>query len=310
MIISPHFVVLAALSALALVGCGNPAEKRSASPEVQTESDSTRLFDSQGHRGARGLLPENSIAGAERAVELGMRTVELDLAVSRDSVLVVSHEPHFNTSICQLDGTPYDASTSLHALTAAEIQRVDCGSLLHPDFPYQAAAPGPKPTLAELVAAADARASALGLPPPHYNIEIKSSPEMDGVDAPAPATFARLVYEALVELGILGRATVQSFDPRPLTWFSANAPEVPLGGLVPLALDRGGFVEQFDYDVDVFSPHHLALTRGMVADYQANGLRVVPWTVNDKSRMRTLLRWNVDGIITDYPDRLAEVLAE
>ena len=239
-----------------------------------------------------------------------MRTIELDLAVTRDSVLVVSHEPHFNATICGLRDVPYDEKTSIFSLSVAEVQSVDCGTRLHPEFPYQAPAPGPKPTFSQLVAAADAYALELGRDLPNYNIEIKSSPELDGTYTPSPETFAALVLRTLDELGIRGRSTVQSFDPRPLAYLSREAPDVRLGGLVGMALDWGGFVEQFNYDVDVYSPHHLALTKGIVAGYQSHGLEVVPWTVNDKSRMRTLLSWGVDGIITDYPDRLREVLEE
>lgn len=267
-------------------------------------------FDSQGHRGARGLLPENTIAGALRAVDLGMRTVELDLAVSKDSVLIVSHEPHFNPAICALDVTGYDEETSLFSLTAAEIAAVDCGSLRNLDFPYQEASPAPKPPLRELVAAADARARERSRALPNYNIEIKSSPKLDGRYTPSPEAFARLVRDALADLSLEGRATVQSFDPRPLAWFSTNAPDVRLGGLVSVAAPAETFKEAFNGDVDVYSPYHLTLTRRSVAAHQEAGLAVVPWTVNDKSRMRTLITWGVDGIITDYPDRLAKVMKE
>ena len=267
-------------------------------------------FDGQGHRGARGLLPENTVAAARLAVDEGMRTIELDLAVSRDSVLVVSHEPHFNPTICSLDGSPYDASTSLFSLTAAEIQTVDCGTLRHPDFPYQAPAPGPKPTFAAFVNAVDAHAREHRGQLPRYNVEIKSDPSLDGVYTPDPGTFARLVHAAVRELGLGDRVTVQSFDPRPLAYLAREAPALPLAGLLPVHRSVEGFEAAFGGHADICSPHHLLLTRASVESYHAAGLRVVPWTVNDKSRMRTLIRWGVDGIITDYPDRLAEVLRE
>ena len=301
--------VAVALAAAAAACGGTPERTPDPATPGQRAPARSADFDGQGHRGARGLLPENSIAGVREALAQGMRTIELDLAVTRDSVLVVSHEPSFNPVICTLDGTGYDASTSIFSLSLEEVRAVDCGTRLNPDFPYPSPAPGPKPTLAELVAAADAYARELGRDLPHFNIEIKSSPELDGSHTPSPEAFARLVLAAVGDLGIGGRVTVQSFDPRPLAYLSRVRPDLPLGGLVGVALRRAGFSEKFP-DVDVFSPHHLALTRGMVADYQANGLRVVPWTVNDKSRMRTLLSWGVDGIITDSPDRLREVLDE
>ena len=266
-------------------------------------------FDSQGHRGARGLWPENSIAGARSALDHGMRTIELDVVVSADSVLIVSHEPSFNPKIC--DGFEGDRpETSFFQLTASEIQRVDCGGFPHPDFAYQQQAPAPRPTLAEFVRASEAHATESGRALPQYNIEIKSDPAGDGTAHPAPATFASLLVEAIDRLGIRGRSTVQSFDPRPLAWLARTHPDIRLGGLCALPRSADAFDAKFGDGVDVYSPYHLTLTRGGVAAHQKAGRRVVPWTVNDKSRMRTLLSWGVDGIITDYPDRLRAVLLE
>ncbi len=267
-------------------------------------------FDSQGHRGARGLLPENSIAGAERAVELGMRTVELDLAVSADGQLVVSHEPHFNPTICELEGTGYDKSTSLYKLSYADIARVDCGSKGHPEYPYQVAQPSTKPLFSAFVEAADAKAKALGRELPAYNIEFKSEPDLDGAYTPLPKAFAELVLAEITRLGIVNRCNVQAFDARPLQEMHLLAPQVKLAFLVGLPASVESVETTLGFRPNVYSPHHLTLTSGQVANYHALGIKVIPWTVNDVSRMRTLIEWGVDGIITDYPDRLAELLVE
>lgn len=310
--------VTAIVSAVVLVACG-PPERSDAEPEdgrphsivpTPTAPPRDRAFDGQGHRGARGLFPENTVAAGQFALDQGLPTIELDLAVSRDSALVVSHEPHFDATICSLADGPYDESTSFSDLTLAQIQTVDCGSLAHPEFPYQQAVPSPKPSLREFVIALDAYASGLGRPLPRYNMEIKSAPELDGTYTPGPGAFARLVAEAIARLGLDGRVTVQSFDPRPLAALHRISPKLPLAGLVPVHKPVPAFREAFGDYVDICSPHHLLLTRVSIEKYHAAGLRVIPWTVNDKSRMRTLISWDVDGIITDYPDRLAEVLRE
>ena len=280
------------------------------SPTMNLNSDREQSFDSQGHRGARGLLPENTIAGAELAVEYGMRTVELDLAVSADNQLVVSHEPHFNPTICELEGTGYDEETSLFALDYAAIARVDCGAKGHPEFPNQQPLPSSKPTLAALVSAADAKARSLGSSLPAYNIELKADPKLDGVYTPSPAAFAALVAAEIDRLGIAGRCNVQSFDPRPLREIRTLKPDLRIAFLVGLPEGPSEVESKRGFKPEIYSPHHLTLTQGQVERYQSSGIAVIPWTVNDASRMRTLLSWGVDGIITDYPDRLSAVLTE
>ena len=268
-----------------------------------------RPFDSQGHRGARGLLPENSIAGAELAVAHGMTTVELDLAVSRDRQLVVSHEPHFNPTICELDGTGYDDRTSLYTLDYADIARVDCGRKGHPEYPTQRRQPSPKPTLAALVTAADAKARSLGRPLPAYNIELKSDPELDEAYTPSPADFVDLVVAEVDRLGIGDRSNIQSFDPRPLRLLRAKRPDLRIAYLVGVPRSLANVEQDLGFRPDIYSPHHLTLTSAQIEAYHRAGVAVIPWTVNDVTRMRTLLAWGVDGMISDYPDRLAGVLA-
>ncbi len=262
-------------------------------------------FDTQGHRGARGLRPENTLSAFEEAVRHGMRTLELDLAVSADEQLIVSHEPWFSATICTLDGTAYSESTPLYSLSAAEIRAVDCGSTSHPDFPGQVLTPSYKPTLIEVIAMADSLAAALGRDLPYYNIEIKSKPAYDGTFSPPVQAFAALVHHTLDSLDLLARTTVQSFDVRALRAMRAIDSTAGLALLSESPLSWHEDLDELGFQPAIYSPHHLTLRAEHVVSMHKQGLEVVPWTVNDPARMRTLIDWGVDGIITDYPDRLA-----
>ncbi len=265
-------------------------------------------FEIQGHRGARGLLPENSIAGAALALDLGADAIELDVVVSADSALIVSHDPYFDADLCDPRAAGYDERVPIYSLSAAEVQTVVCGGAPHPDFAYQRPSPAPRPTLADFVVATDAHAVATRRTKPHYTIEIKSSPGSDGILAPAPEAFADLVLAVIDRQGILDRSTVQSFDPRPIRYFGEQVRRPRLAALTLLPTSPERLRARFGPNVSVYAPHHLGLTKATVAAYHRAGLKVVPWTVNDISRMRTLIDWGVNGIITDYPDRLAKVV--
>jgi len=178
-------------------------------------------FDWQGHRGARGLAPENTLPGFQKALEFPITTLELDLAVSRDSQLVVSHEPWFSASICSHpDGRPVgeeeEQELNIFQMAYAEVATFDCGSRAHAGFPEQEPVATPKPRLWEVVALADSICNSRNRAPVRLNIEIKSRKEWDGIYTPGPAVFSELVHAELKELGIEDRACVQSFDPRVL----------------------------------------------------------------------------------------------
>ncbi|MEM6337568.1 MAG: glycerophosphodiester phosphodiesterase [Bacteroidota bacterium] len=266
--------------------------------------------DLQGHRGARGLMPENTVPSFLEALRYGMTTMELDLAVSADSQLVVSHEPWFSDVICRRpdgqDVAPADTS-SIFQLPYAEVRRYDCGSRPNPRFPEQRLMPAPKPTLTEVVEAVDGAAMVRGVPLPWYNIETKSRPSWEPTHQPDPATFAQLVYDELRRLNLLDRATVQSFDVRTLQAMRAIDPEVILVLLDGTSGDVQAMVDTLGFVPAIYSPYFLFVNPDMIQTARDLGMRVVPWTVNDESAMRTLLDAGVDGIITDYPDRLRRV---
>lgn len=279
---------------------------------VQVNMD--KPIDWQGHRGARGLAPENTLPAFAEALRHGVTTLELDLAVSADSQLIVSHEPWFAHDISTApDGQPISEAEEKHhliyALPYAQIMRYDVGLRQHPKFAQQRTQPAHKPTLAQVVQLADSICKAGGLPPIQYNIEIKSQPEWDGRYTPPVAVFAQLVLAEVQHLGIAQRVCIQSFDTRALQACRRLAPTQTLALLIeninsPQAnLDALGFVPQ------VYSPYYKLVNPGLAQLCARKKMRLIPWTVNEEADMQALLRQGVDGLISDYPDRMASVRA-
>jgi glycerophosphoryl diester phosphodiesterase len=294
-------------------------------------------FDLQGHRGARGLMPENTLEGFAAALSIGVTTLELDLGVTRDGVVVVSHDSYLNPDHTRgPDGNFLAArGPAIRALTLAELKRYDVGRLkpgtaYAAGFPGQRAADGaPIPTLAEVFD----QARRLGADHVRFNIETKITPQA-GADVADPETFAAAVADVVRGAGLTARVMVQSFDWRTLVAMSRIAPDIERACLTIDRMGRssvrGGFLGQSawtaGFDVGhfggsvprmvkaagcaVWSPLFLDLTADTTAEAKAAGLKVLPWTVNERADMDRLIRDGVDGIITDYPDRLRAALAE
>ena len=283
-------------------------------PNAAPDSAAPPRFDLQGHRGARGLLPENTIRGFEKALALGAVTLEMDVVISEDGQVVVSHDPYFSAAFCSKPGgapvtEAEERSLRLFAMPYEEIARYDCGRRGHPRFPRQEARPAVKPLLRDVIAAAEAYARRASRPAPFYNIETKSQPAGDGVLHPAPETFVRLVLAVVEEAGVARRTTVQSFDPRTLRVArrlaeEGAAPPVRLALLVAEEHSRGldADLDALGFTPDIYSPDYRLVDAALVEKAHARGVQVVPWTVNEADDMRRLKRLGVDGLITDYPD--------
>ena len=298
---------------------------------------SSLAFDLEGHRGTRGLAPENTLAAFRRAIEIGVTTIETDMAVTKDDVVVISHNPSLNPDLVRDVDGHWLASPGppIRSLSFAELRRYDIGrinpmSQYARQFPEQKAVDGERfPKLSELFDLAKASGK-----PVRFNIETKITPT-SGANTPDPATFARMVIAVVREAGVVDRVTVQSFDWRTLIEVKRIAPEIetscltiqtqnddtmqqtPDGGPSPwhagLALrDHGGSLPALvkAAGCGVWSMFWPNLTPKDLADAHALGLKVLPWTVNERGDMRSLIDLGVDGIISDYPDRLREVMAE
>ena len=292
---------------------------------------SAGAFDLQGHRGTRGLAPENTLAAFRTAVALGVTTLETDLAVTKDDVLVISHDPMLNPDLVRgPDGKWIGDGVPIHSLTLTELKRYDIGRIdpaakYAQQFPEQKPVDGERfPTLAEFFAAVG--------PDVRFNIEIKTDPTKPELTVD-PDRFAQLAVDAIRLGKAAGRSTIQSFDWRGLIEARRLAPETATGCLsiesngmdtVGRASGRpspwlagldlaahGGSVPRLAKEAGcaVWSPFWRNVTAENIKEAQALGLKVLPWTVNNPAEMAHLIDMGVDGLITDYPDRALPVLA-
>ena len=275
-------------------------------------SSPSHKIDFQGHRGARGLLPENTLISFQKAMELGVTTLELDLAVSKEGILIVSHEPWFNAAISSHpDGTPVseeeEHSLKIYEMSVDQIQSFDVGMRGNPRFSMQQAQAAVKPTFRQVVELAESWAKENGVSPFFYNIETKSMPEGDAIFHPEPKEFVEIILAEIEEYGIKDRTIVQSFDIRTLEAMRALDSEVVLALLVEDANELPEALEKMTFIPEIFSPNYETLTSKYFDLAKANKMHIVPWTVNDVSDMRKLLEMGVDGLISDYPDRFLEL---
>jgi glycerophosphoryl diester phosphodiesterase len=263
-------------------------------------------YDLQGHRGARGLMPENTIPSMIKALELGATRLELDLAVTEDGEVILSHEPYMNPVIC-LDPNgneipKSDKSHNIYQMSYREVLAYDCGTKFHADFPKQLKFHVTKPKLADVFLQIDQYAENFGYPKPHYNIEIKSSPEGDGIYHPGVKEFSDRVVELISHTIGLNRVNLQSFDFRVIQYIHNTFPEVQLAMLVSNPAGYESQLAELGFQPEIYSPYFPQLTAEIVSALHQKGMKVVPWTVNTPEQMNKLLDMGVDGIITDFPN--------
>lgn len=269
--------------------------------------------DVHGHRGCRGSLPENSLPAFLHAVEIGCDFVELDVVMSGDGQLVVSHEPWMSEHLCltpEGDTLTFDEARALniYRMTVAEIQRYDCGSIPHPDYPDQEQRHTFKPTLRQVVEATDEHALMSGVVSPSYNIEVKSLPEWYGILQPRPEPYALAVIETIDSLGISGRVIVQSFDPAILEAIHAERDDLTLALLVENEDGLKKNLKRLSFKPDIYSPRYRLVDRDLLEKLRKENIELVVWTVNDKKDIKRMIDLGVDGIISDYPERVLSAL--
>lgn len=263
-------------------------------------------LDRQGHRGTRGLMPENTIQAMKKAVDLGVTTLELDVVISKDRQVVVSHDPYMSADITtKPDGSPVTAeeqkNINLYQLTYDQIRRYDVGSKPHPQFPQQQKFRAYKPLLAELIDSVDTYAKAHKLPLPRFNVEIKMSPATDSVYNPGPAEFVQLVMP-ICEQKLKNRYNIQSFDARPLQLIHRQYPAVALAYLTANTKSAQENLDILGFMPKAYSPYYKSVTVETVKFCHEKGMQIIPWTVNTKPEIDALVKLGVDGIITDYPN--------
>lgn len=291
-----------------LVGCGG------SKTDPQATETGKVLFDEQAHRGGRGLMPENTIPAMLDAIDRGVTTLELDLQISKDKKVIVSHDPYFNMDITTLpDGgylTKDEAKNRvLYTMDYDSIKKYDVGIKGNPKFPDQKRMEAVKPLLSDLIKASEEHAAEQGKKM-YYNIEIKSKANGDDKIHPPVPEFVDLAMKVITDGGIKDRTTIQSFDVRALKYLHERYPDVTLSYLIGKKDDKPvkelfdalGFVPQ------VLSPEYVIVTDTMISDCHQMNVKILPWTINDKDEIQRQKNMGVDGIITDYPNlfRLVE----
>jgi glycerophosphoryl diester phosphodiesterase len=249
-----------------------------------------------GHRGARATRPENTLPAFEYAIDAGVDVLELDMAVTRDGVVVVSHDPYLEAPIC----SGPQPKAKIHDLTLEEVRQWDCGKVRNPGFPQQTPIEGTRmPTLDEVFALAP-RGNF------QFNIETKSFPDHPEL-SPPPQEFVKLVFDLIRKHHLEDRVMLQSFDFRTLHAMKELAPEIRRVALVER--DNRDFVAiAHEADAGIVSPHYSVVTPEKVHAAHQAGLQVVPWTADTPGDWDKLIAAQVDAIITDDPAALIEHL--
>jgi len=270
-----------------------------------------------GHRGCRGLMPENTLPAFLHALELGVDVLELDVVISADKLVVVSHEPWLNPAIClgpMGERIPVETPPrfNLYQMPYHLIWQCDCGLLQPPAFPNQYSQPAFKPLLSAVLATVEAACQQLRRPPVKYSIEIKSSPAGDHISHPAPTEFFALVLAELTAAHVLARTQLLCFDARILCLAHQQTPDLATCFLLENVGSWSHHLAQLGFIPTTLGPDFRSVTLASVQQLRVAypTLRLVPWTVNFPQDMHRLIALGVDGITTDYPDKLIALLAE
>ncbi|CAN5798414.1 glycerophosphodiester phosphodiesterase family protein [soil metagenome] len=264
-------------------------------------------FDLQGHRGCRGLMPENTVPAFLTAIDMMVTTLEMDVVISKDKKVVLSHDNYFSHEITTKPNGDTVTETeekllNIYQMTYEEVKKYDVGLKLHPRFLEQQKIKTFKPLLSDLVDSNVQHMMTMKRPPIRYNIETKCTPEGDGIYHPGPAEFVELLMAVIKEKDIAIWTTIQSFDIRTLQYLHEHYPDMQTALLLE---DKKSFALQLKdlgFIPTIYSPDYTLATPLLVKQCHDAGIQIIPWTVNDKAEMTRLKNLGVDGIISDYPN--------
>ncbi len=303
--------LLIGLISLLIISCAQ--HKKMASGIIEKPSASivatAPVFDKQGHRGCRGLMPENTIPAMLHALDLGVTTLELDIVFTKDSVAVVSHEPFFNHDITTLPNGGFipadkEKEYNIFKMTFAETQQYDVGLKPNFRFPRQKKLAVHKPSLAALFDSVQHYMSTATRQFPFFNIETKTEPATDNIYHPAPEKFVDMLMQVITKKKMERYVIIQSFDIRTLQYLHKKYPAVPTALLVEEAGKRSVTeqINELGFVPTIFSPYYPLVTKETVEQWHSRNVKIIPWTVNDLAKITSLKNLGVDGIISDYPD--------
>lgn len=275
-------------------------------------SKAQQKTDVQAHRGGMGLMPENTVPAMLNAVKLGARTLELDCIITADNKVVVSHDAYMSAEFMRKpDGSDItkeeQKKLALYSMTYDSICKYDAGTKPHPRFPQQQKMMVHRPLLADLIDSVEAYVKQHHLKPVYYNMETKSSPDGDGVYNPTPDVFVERVMAVINQKKIAARVTVQSFDIRTLQVLHKKWPKQKTALLIGNQQSFAANIAELGFVPDIYSPNFKLVTPELIKEAHAKKVQVLPWTVDEEADLQQLLSLGVDGIITNYPDRLIKI---
>ncbi|MBB2149660.1 glycerophosphodiester phosphodiesterase family protein [Pedobacter gandavensis] len=264
-------------------------------------------FDLQGQRGARGIMPENTIPGMIKALDLGVNTLVMNAVISKDKQVVLSQEPYFNAEISlKPDGKAISLKDqkkyNIYKMNYEEVKQFDVGSKIHNRFPGQQKFKAYKPLLEETIDSVEAHVKQHRLPKPNYSIETKLIPKGDGEFQPEPAVFVDLIMEIVKRKKLEKRVTITSFDIRTLQYLHENYPKMKTGLLIDEKEDFENNIQQLGFKPTIYSPYSVLVGKSLVDRCHEMGIKIIPWTINSTKEMKYLIGLGVDGLVTDYPN--------
>ncbi len=264
-----------------------------------------KKIEIHGHRGFRGLYPENTLTAFKAAANAGVDYIELDVIISKDSQIVVSHDPWFNSKICTAPDKKKVKKCSqgnLHVMSYAEIKKYDCGKRGNKKFPKQLKTEAYKPLLGEVIETLERYTKENNLPPIQYNIEIKSNALGDGKYHFDPKITAALVENLIHQFNFDDRILIQSFDVRSLKAIHALNPSLKIGLLVANLHSVEVNIRRLGFTPSYYNPAAPICNSKTIEQAHKMGCKVIVWTVNSEKEIKRWMLLKADGIITDYPD--------
>lgn len=264
-------------------------------------------FDVHGHRGCRGLMPENTIPAMLKALDLGVTTLEMDVVITKDKQVILSHDPFFSHEITtkpngNVVSETEEKNLNIYEMTYEQVKTFDVGLKPHPRFPNQQKMAAIKPLLADVIDKSEAYSKEINRPLPYYNIETKSKAATDNIYHPAPAEFVDLLMGVIKNKKIEDRVIIQSFDVRTLQYLHTTHPTIPTALLVEDLRSFGHHLQGLGFTPTIYSPEYLLVNKSLVENCKSKGIKLLTWTVNKQAAMQRLKNLGVDGLITDYPD--------
>ncbi|MDR6784150.1 glycerophosphoryl diester phosphodiesterase [Pedobacter africanus] len=266
-----------------------------------------------GHQGARGIMPENTIPGMIKALDLDVNVLNMGVVISKDGEVVLSHEPYFNNEIStRPDGKAItfkdEKKYNMFNMDYEEIRKFDVGMKLHNRFPGQMKMKVYKPLLAETIDSVEAYVKQNKLEKPIYNIETSLIRKGDGIFQPDASVFIEKIMEIVKEKKLSKRVIIQSLDMRTLQYLHEYFPSIKTSLMIDEKQDFEESIQALGFTPTYYSPYYVLVGKGLVDRCHAAGVKIIPWTVNTAKDMRYLINLGVDGLITDYPNQYTRVM--